>query len=169
MTDPEEPRWVLRLGAPERELLHRLLDELAAAVAPPPAGADPLEQMVGIAPASRPEDPAVLRLFPDGYATPEEAAEFRRYTEVGLRRAKADSATLVLASLDADPIVLALTDALAWLRTLNDLRLMLGTTLGVSADEDEMASILAADPDRYAEYEFLGWLQQSLIDQLDDA
>ena len=51
---------------------------------------DPLEAMVGIGTAtSEPEDPALARLLPSGHEDDTDvAAEFRRYTEQGLRARK---------------------------------------------------------------------------------
>lgn len=129
----------------------------------------------------RPTDPVLLRLFPDGYHGDDEAAaDFRRYTERGLRETKAGNAATVLASLtiadDADPaeqrqrgkirIELDASQADAWLRTLTDLRLALGTRLGVVEEDDEIwASLPEDDPRRHIHdvYDWLGWLQETLV------
>ncbi|NEE01596.1 DUF2017 domain-containing protein [Phytoactinopolyspora halotolerans] len=129
----------------------------------------------------RPTDPVVLRLFPDGYQGDDEAAsDFRRFTERGLREAKAGMAATVLASLataeGVDPgerksrektrVELNAEEADAWLRTLTDLRLALGTRLGVSEDdEDQWLSLPEDDPRRHIHdvYDWLGWLQETLV------
>ena len=169
MSGSDDRTWTLHLGQPERKVLGELLEQLAGVVAPLPAGDDPLERLVGITAADRPMDPAVLRLFPDGYGTPEEAAEFRRYTEGPLRQAKVETIQVMRQSLEFDPVVIDAAVASAWLRTLNDLRLFLGTRLEITANEDEVMERVEADPQTYAVYEFLGWLQQSLLEQIVDA
>jgi Domain of unknown function (DUF2017) len=141
-----------------------------------------LEHVFGDDPA-RPTDPVVLRLFPDGYRDDdEEAAEFRRFTEQSLRDTKVDSATTVLATLEAvggsdaakedvakrEKVRLRLDPAAAqaWLRTLTDLRLALGTRLGVEEDDAEhWDSLTDGDPRRHIHdvYEWLGWVQETLV------
>ena len=128
----------------------------------------------------------MLRLFPDGYRDDDEAAaEFRRFTERSLREAKADSAATMLASLDAvrsvnsakedvskrEKIRLRLdsAQAQAWLRTLTDLRLALGTRLGVEeGDEDFWDSLPEDDPagQVYGIYQWVGILQETMVEAL---
>lgn len=135
-------RVVARLGAGERQLLAGLARQLIELVEPeqgPPA--DPLARMVGIDPdAVTPTDPALARLLPDGYGgqEPEASAEFRRFTERSLREGKATGARSVLASLERSgaKVVLSQDLAQAWLGTLNDLRLTLGTRLEMDEDPD---------------------------------
>ena len=81
-----------------------------------------------------PDDPAVERLFPDVYPEdPEAAEEFRRFTEADLRSAKLDQAKTVLSDLleSGGEIRLAEEQADVWLRALTDVRLALGTRLGI--------------------------------------
>ena len=145
---------------------------------------DPLAAMVGL-PAgdvARPDDPALARLLPDayrpdatdepGFDADEAATEFRRYTEADLRAGKRAHAATVLETLQALPpggrLRLDRTQADAWLGTLNDLRLVLGTRLEVTDDpleqplpqDEELAHALQV-------YGWLGWLQESLLDVLD--
>jgi uncharacterized protein DUF2017 len=132
------------------------LDELAAAIG-------------AAGPTSPPEDPVLARLLPDAYRDdPEAAGEFRRYTEQGLRSGKIAAAQTVLDTLPAGGghVRLAPEDAQAWLRSLNDVRLAIGTVLGITEDyEDEMESASWADPrSAYLEvYHWLGYLQDSLV------
>lgn len=123
---------------------------------------DPLMNLMGISTSdSPPEDPVLRRLFPDGYQGQEEAAEFRRYTEHGLREKKRSNAYLIyesitsaeeenvmqieanqfgdsLAEITDHEMKLAIVeilireiDANAWLSGLNDLRLALAVRLGI--------------------------------------
>jgi hypothetical protein len=134
----------LTLDEDEARLLEEWLTQLAALVAPEdPEQQDPLAAMVGLLDTgtSRPPDDAALhRLFPDGYADPEEAEEFRRFTERELRTGKQQSAQRTLETLatrDAKGRVeLTPQQARDWLRSLNDLRLVLATRLGIEDDDD---------------------------------
>ena len=84
------------------------------------------------------DDPVRRRLFPDGYRDDDEAAaEFRDLTEAGLRDDKAARAERCRAELPAGSGDLPLPPDAAerWLTVLNDLRLALGTRLGVTEDE----------------------------------
>ena len=136
---------------------------------------------LGEAAPQRPTDPVILRLFPDAYRGDDEAAsDFRRFTERGLREAKAGAAATMLASLatagGADPdaprsrdkvrVELDADEAGAWLRTLTDLRLALGTRLGVTdGDDDDWDSLDDDDPRRHVHdvYDWLGWVQETLV------
>jgi hypothetical protein len=123
-----------------------------------------------------PEDDVLARLFPNAYADDEDAAgEVRRFTEPGLRNAKVANAELVLESLGdpeyADRVTVTLEPdgAQAWLRTLTDLRLALGTRLGVEQDdEDRWSHLPLEDPSRhvYGVYTWLGYLQETLVNTL---
>jgi hypothetical protein len=166
------------------ELMGTAADPAAADPAAPgaPAGQDPagpgepalsieeLAAAIGAAgPTSPPEDPVLARLLPDAYRDdPEAAGEFRRYTEQGLRSGKVAAAQTVLDTLPAGGghVRLGPEDAQAWLRALNDVRLAIGTVLGITEDyEDEMEAASWADPrSAYLEvYHWLGYLQDSLV------
>jgi Domain of unknown function (DUF2017) len=121
----------------------------------------------GVAPA----DPALARLLPDAYRDdPDAAGEFRRLTEGSLRRDKAEAAERLLAALPGDgPGEVRLDPATteAWLATINDVRLALGTRLDVT---EEMAEPDPEDPDApaYVVYLWLTELQGVLIEVADD-
>lgn len=150
------------LGRVARDLLTLLGGE-------PEPDADPLAALVGLgaSDAAPPDDPALGRLLPDAYSgdDPEASREFRRYTEADLRAGKRAHARAFLATLDAGPqLVLTRDEADAWLGTLNDLRLVLGTRLEVTEDDDLDD---AGDPDdpRATALHVYGWLgaQQEML------
>ncbi len=117
-------------------------------------------------------DPALQRLLPQAHRDDEEAAaEFRRLTEDGLRRRKAENLTRSIAALRGRGTVeLDAGGALAFLVALTDVRLVLGERLGLREDADverldvALASLADDDPTIYAAavYDFLTWLQESL-------
>ena len=136
----------------------------------PVLSAEDLAAMIGATgPSSPPADPVLARLLPDAYRDdPEAAGEFRRYTEQGLRSGKVAAAQTVLATLPAEGgrVRLGPEDAQAWLRALNDVRLAIGTVLGITEDyEDELEAASWADPRAaYLEvYHWLGYIQDSLV------
>jgi hypothetical protein len=128
------------------------------------------------------DDPAVERLFPDVYPEdPDQAAEFRRLTESDLLAAKLDQAKTVLSDLlevggdeDGGEIRLDENRADLWLRALTDVRLALGTRLGIEDDTDIEAEIDAAvgrNPtspraSQLSVYAYLSYLQESLVTAL---
>ena len=142
----------------------------AARPGEPEAFLEEMAAMLGTAgPTSPPEDPVLARLLPDAYRDdPEAAGEFRRYTEQGLRSGKVAAAQTVLATLPAKggQVRLGPEDAQAWLRAINDVRLAIGTLLGITEDyEDELEQASWADPrSAYLEvYHWLGYIQDSLV------
>jgi hypothetical protein len=157
--------------ADEAPILRGLLEQLVEMVAPTePLDDDPLAAMVGIgSQTSTPEDPVLARLFPDAYRDDEEkSGEFRRYTEHSLREAKTANARMALATLDAPGTDHPLSDAevQAWLGSLNDLRLALGTKLDVTEDWHEQASVLDRDDPTlvlFSVYDWLSVLQELLV------
>lgn len=132
---------------------------------------DPLAAAVGIGTStSAPSDPALARLFPDGYSDDEEAsADFRRYTEPGLRSAKRAAVRTALATLSPEKVVLGDEQADAWLRALNDTRLVLGQRLGVTEEWEALLASLGQDDPRLAlvlVYDRLTYLQETLVQAL---
>ena len=162
----------LRVDTVERGLLISLAQQMVDFVAPEPMApdADPLEVLVGIdADAQQPDDPALARLFPDAYRDdPEAAHEFRRFTERGLREAKAANATAVLRALEGEDEEIVVDDdaVSAWLGFLNDTRLALGTRLEITEDSHEALAALPDDDPRsgaFHVYDWLTYLQDSLV------
>lgn len=158
----------LRLEPEEAALVRALTEQLLTLLGEPPGSEDELAA-VGIAEhAEKPDDPVLARLFPDAYREDNESAgEFRRYTEVGLRDGKREAAGVVLATLRPDEdVVLDHDQAQAWLRSLNDTRLALGTRLDITEEWYEQVSAMDWDDPRYAmfaAYDWLTMLQESLV------
>jgi Domain of unknown function (DUF2017) len=114
------------------------------------------------------DDPVLARLFPDAYGDDRAAsAEFRRYTESSLRDGKRAAAQLVLDTLgEGGDIFLDTEQAQVWLRSLNDLRLALGTRLEITEDALERPRTLDwSDPRTapFAAYDWLTYLQEDLV------
>ncbi|MFC7326949.1 DUF2017 domain-containing protein [Marinactinospora rubrisoli] len=154
----------------------RSMANLVLELVEPPAPQDEFAEMVGIGGSSeKPDDPVLARLFPDAYADDTESAgDFRRYTEDGLRRHKRENANAVLSALpeSGGRITLGRPEALAWMKSLNDVRLALGTRLGVE-EESYQAHLRgernAADSSNEAAlhiYDWLGGLQDTLVHAL---
>jgi len=163
----------------EREFLRDLVSQLVELVesSEPGAGesadphADELAAMVGIGTATHlPLDPTLARLFPDAYHDDAIAAgDFRRYTELRLRDRKARNAASTSASLErSSPVVLDEAEIGAWLGTLNDLRLVLGTLLDVAEEDDVEERLAEPEGDSYRVYLWLTHLQGSFIEALDE-
>lgn len=165
-------RFVLRADPTERTILADLVRQLVELVEPhDDADADPLARMVGIDPdAERPDDPALARLFPDAYDDDESASEFRRFTERSLRDAKVAHARTVLDGLEAsgDKVVLNEAQAISWLGTLNDLRLTLGSRLGITDERDDWEMLPEGHPAAllFSLYDWLTFLQETLVHAL---
>jgi hypothetical protein len=152
--DESDGRISLRLSARERTILGAYLAELREIVAPANPAA---EQAV---------DPAVARLYPAAIPDdPAADAAFRDLTRADLEDTRRTRLATVEATLDARSIDDA--QATAWMGTLNDLRLVLGTRLGVT-DETEGQPIDEDDPDadRRIVYAYAGWLLEQFVDAL---
>ena len=108
-----------------------------------------------------PPNAVTKRLFPDPSFDPETAADLRSLIEDDLRAAKRESARALLESLPDDGRVALDVDAAEqWLTALNDLRLALGTSLGITEESyDEETD----DPDVEL-YHWLSALQESLVE-----
>ncbi|CAN5148055.1 DUF2017 domain-containing protein [soil metagenome] len=117
-------------------------------------------------------DPAILRLLPDAYPDDaEKSAEFRRFTVDDLASRKVANAremaeALVSATEATRPTRVHIDEqaAQAWIRSLTDIRLTIASRLGIERDGDEPTD----DPDLLNLYDWLGFVQGSLIDVLDD-
>ena len=170
------------LTGEESSALAALAAQVAAMLAddgsPAAETADPLEAMVSLTtePVEPPDDPALRRLLPDAYADDTLSGEFRRLMDGELRRQKTEALDELLGAVDDSgeggvKLRLAPQQAEAWLQALNDIRLVLGTRLDVTEDlEDRWAQLGPNDPmaPLLAAYEWLGWLQESVVLAIDE-
>jgi hypothetical protein len=141
-------RYSLRLAAHERELLRSLPDDLLALLDT--------------------DDPSLQRLFPPAYGSADDAALEAEYRQLmGSDLADRHRAALVVLRDTVDAEVLDEEQMVAWLAGLNELRLVLGTRLDVSEDEDTIIDAIDPDDPRgmgLALYQYLGGLQQELVE-----
>lgn len=183
-------RVVARFDAEELGLVLHVLRLTRDFVAPerPDTGDPFLDLVAGLGDEVDPEepsDPALARLLPPASRDDaEQASEFRRLTEHGLRSRKAATISTAVAALEeADPptLDLDLDQARALTMALTDARLILGERLGLRTDEDserlhtqlEQALVgdLELDPataQKMAYYDFLSWVQESVTSALLD-
>lgn len=138
---------------------------------------DPLAQLIGMTgPVQPPEDPVLARLLPDAYRDePDDAAEFRRFTEQSLSSAKVANARTVIQSLEdggmdvgAKNIEVELDEAevMAWLRALTDIRLALAVRLGIDSEDDVERLAQSDDEATLAMgevFDWLGYVQETLV------
>ena len=178
---------LLRMTPNERAILRALVGDLRAIVGdetptpglreaddpPPAAGPDADIAAAGDAAEATSDwgeaDPVIARLYPDVRPDdPAWSAGFRDLVRGDLDDARREHIATVEASLDARTI--DDTDAEAWLHVLNDLRLVLGTRLGVVEDDDD-GSFDPEDPDAAAKvvYAYTGFLEAQFIDVLAEA
>ncbi|MEC9052142.1 MAG: DUF2017 domain-containing protein [Actinomycetota bacterium] len=171
----------------EADLLRSLASQIVELLhheAAVPDDRDPLEALMDFSgPTTAPEDPVLARLFPTAYADDEEAAaEFRRFTEGALREGKAKAAGTIIDTLEDAGLPDELREdgltidvemdehtAQTWMRSFTDIRLALATRLGVEdGDEEYWYSLPDDDPRAQAHdiYEWIGWLQETLIGAL---
>jgi hypothetical protein len=118
-----------------------------------------------------PRDTALARLLPDAYPGDAEAsAEFRRFTQGGLAERKVGNAETLIRTLGGagvtGNVVLNDSEALSWLRCLTDIRLTIAARLGIDTEDDDAGRSI--DPLMREIYDWLGFVQNSLIEALDD-
>ncbi|MEU5767562.1 DUF2017 domain-containing protein [Streptomyces asoensis] len=180
----------------EISIIRSLAVQLLELIGPGPAEDapdDPLAELFAEGPSEPPADPVLRRLFPDAYTDPEgtpgpqqadeqqaHSAEFRRFTENDLRAGKRENALAVVRSLDTlaaeaageGGAVLKLTpqESQQWLRSLNDLRLAIGSRLEITDEDDTDLLYRLPDTDprkpMVMAYLWLGGLQETLVTTL---
>jgi hypothetical protein len=135
------------LAEAESSLLAGLLDDFTAMLAVPDLA-----------------DPVYQRLYPDGYTDDDEAsAEYRELVEADLQAGRAGRLQSCRAELPDGDGRISLDGEAAdrWLRVLNDLRLALGTRLGIT-EESELDHTEPA----VAIYHWLSAVQELLVEKL---
>ena len=133
---------LLRLSPEERALLAALASDLRAQ----------LEESF--------DDPSFRRLFPPAYEDAENERAYRDLAGDELLDGRRQALELLAATARADRLTAEEADA--WLRALNDLRLVLGTRLDVKED---VLLDRPQSPD-LAVYGYLSWVQEQLVEAL---
>jgi len=130
--------------------------------------ADQRELLAGLAPQLRqlladPDQPLLYRLFPPAYGQPDDDArqeEYRRLMQEDL--VERHGAALEVLAATAHETELDAEQMDAWMKALNHLRLVLGTRLDVSEDDDPSTE---EDPEHQLYY-LLGYLQECVVEAL---
>ena len=136
----------LRLSDDEREVLRSLPDQLRQMMAD--------------------DDPGLVRLFPPAYVDDlERDAEYRRYMREELVNRRLESLSMVEATVGSDRLTEEQLGA--WLKVLNDVRLVIGTSLDVQEDDPE-PQLAPDDPKApmLALYWFLSYLLEAAVEAL---
>jgi hypothetical protein len=144
--DRRQNRFIVRMDAQERDLIRQLLSELRELL------------------ALSPDDPRVRRLYPAAYADDAEFEdEYRSLTRDELQSGRLASIDAVEASIDAE--LLDIDQLTAWMQAVNSLRLVLGTMLDITDDDQEL-SFDPKDPNArtVALYGYLGGLLDEIVD-----
>jgi len=143
--------WRLNLDFEERSLLVRLMDELRALL------------------TSTDDNPLLNRLFPTAYPDDEEKeAEYQRLMREELVASRLASINLVTSLLAPDaPAVFDEERTVAFMQSINAIRLVLGTLLGITDDESADAADEAATPEHQL-YDFLSWLLEWTVRSLSE-
>lgn len=136
--------FVVDLGADEAALVRRLVDELRQLLADP----DPDEEAAAL----------LVRLFPVAHPDDEEAeAEYQRLMREELVASKLAAFELVDTTLAGDGR-LDEGGLIAFMQSVNSLRLALGTMLGVTDDPDAEVDPAREQSAEYHLYGYLSWL-----------
>jgi hypothetical protein len=140
--------FVLHLGKDERAVVARLLEDLRAMQGDPGAAE------------------AVTRLFPVVHpGDPEQEAEYQRLMREELIQSRAegiDTAVEVLAR-PGRKVSISEPEMLAFVRAVNSVRLVLGTILDVTEDDDLNASTELLDSPEYQLYGYLSYVLDACV------
>jgi hypothetical protein len=137
----------VRLDLPddEREVLRQVAAELRALI------------------DEAPDDPGLRRLFPRAHEDEALEEAYRDLTRDQLVSGR--DRALATIQETAGNALLSLEEADAWLRGLNDARLVLGTRLDVTEDFDwEAVDVTHPQAQELALYAYLSWLQEQLVE-----
>ena len=137
----------VELPEDERDLLRQVAGELRALL------------------DDEPEDPSLRRLYPTAHDDAEREREYRELTRDQLVTGRRRSLDVLRETADRE--LLAPEEADAWLRALNDARLVLGTRLDVTEDYDwDALDETTPRAQELALYAYLSWLQEQLVEAL---
>jgi Domain of unknown function (DUF2017) len=139
-------RYEVRLPDEERALVRGLLGDLRALL------------------SLGPDDPRVRRLFPEAYAgDADRQAEYNQLTREELQSGRLAAVDVVEATVDERE--LTAEQMTAWMQAVNALRLVLGTMLDITEDDQSLA-LERDDPDAptMALYGYLGVLLEELVE-----
>ena len=141
--------WRITLGVDERSLLIRMMGEFEALI-------------------TGPDDNELLsRLFPVAYPEDEEKeAEYQRLMREELVASRLSAIESVVATLDPEHTeLLSEGETIAFLQSVNAIRLVLGTLLGITDDESADDADDGDTPEHQL-YDFLSWLLEWTVRSL---
>ena len=147
--ESKQGSFVVNLDEDERHFIRRLVGEVRELLT-----------------SSEPDDPKLARLFPPAYGDDRDAeaeTEYQRLMRDELVASRLDSIARIDELLADDAQQSMTVDQLnAFVVSLNSVRLILGTILGITDEDDD-------DPDpapEMAMYDFLSWLLDSAVTAL---
>jgi hypothetical protein len=112
-----------------------------------------------------PDDPGVERLFPRAHEDDALEEQYRELTRDQLASGRERALETIVET--AASTLLSADEADAWLRGVNDARLVLGTRLDVTEDFDwEAVGLDHPHAQELALYAYLSWLQEQLVEAL---
>lgn len=141
------------LDSEERYLLQRLLGEVRELLS-----------------TSDPDDPKMVRLFPPAYDRDDDAAaqdDYRRLMHEELVASRLDSLAqfdAVLSDDGSDTMTEQQMHSMA--TSLNSVRLILGTLIGVVNDDEGAEDVSVGDGANAALYDYLSWLLENAVQAL---
>jgi hypothetical protein len=131
--------WRINLDVEERNLIVRLVGELRALLTGPD------------------DNDLIRRLFPTAYPDDEEKeAEYQRLMRDELVTSRLAAIDSVIATLSGDEL-LDEAQTVAFMQSINAIRLVLGTMLGITDDASADEADTADSPEHHL-YDFLSWL-----------
>jgi hypothetical protein len=129
----------------------------------------PSSMRLALADGTPADNPALARLNPQAFPRDSELeAQYREL--VGAELDTGRRAALATLEATADEPLLDEAQLQAWMRAINDTRLLLGTRLGVTEDPaDRDVPDDHADAQAIAVYDYLSWLEEQVVDALASA
>ena len=133
--------WRITLDVEERNLLIRLMGELGALMTGPE------------------DNELLLRLFPVAYPDDDEKeAEYQRLMREELVTSRMSAIESVTSALDPERTeLMSEGETIAFLQSINAIRLVLGTMLGITDDESADDADVGGTPEHQL-YDYLRWL-----------